>query len=95
MNTSTGAIYALFAILTDNPDIQEKAREEVDRVLQGQRPTLKDKHKMPYIQAVLEETLRYAVLSPGVPHKATTDTHLCGHFIPRGTVVKLYYFFLY
>ena len=88
MNTSTSTIYSLLAILTAKPDVQEKAQEEVDRVLQGQRPKLKDKQKMPYIQALLEEVLRYVVITPGIPHKATRDAELSGHFIKKGTVVK-------
>ena len=87
LSTSTAALYALFAILTAKPGIQEKAREEVDRVLQGRQPTLKDRDTMPYIQAMLEETLRYAVIVPVFVHKATQDSSLHGFPISKGTQV--------
>jgi cytochrome P450 len=45
--------------MTLHPDIQEKAREEVDMVVGRDRfPNFDDKQSMPYLTAVLKEVLR-------------------------------------
>ena len=89
MSTSTSTLYTMFAVLTAKPEIQKKAREEVDQVLGSRIPTLKDRESMPYFQALLEEVLRNAVIAPGVPHKAMEDATICGHPIPKGTAVGI------
>ena len=89
MSSSTATLYTMFAVLTGKPDIQKKAREEVDQVLGSRIPTLKDRESMPYFQALLEEVFRNAVIISGFPHKAMEDTTICGHSIPKGTAVSI------
>ena len=79
----------MVAVLTAKPDIQKKAREEADQVLGSCIPTLKDRESMPYFQALLEEVFRNAVIGAQVPHKAMQDATICGHSIPKGTVVGI------
>lgn len=41
------------------PKVQEKAQKEIDRVIGSKRmPTWSDRADLPYVRAVLEETLR-------------------------------------
>ncbi len=52
---------AILAMLL-HPDVQEKARDELDRVVGKDRlPTSKDMKDLPYIRAIYTETFRYAV----------------------------------
>ena len=90
MVTTTTTLYTLFAVLVAKPDVQKKAREEVDLVLGSHIATLKDKQAMPYFQALLEEVLRNVTIAPGVAHKAMEDATICGHFIPKGTTVGIH-----
>ena len=90
MSASTSTLYTILAVLTAKPDIQLKAREEVDQVLGSRIPTLRDKQDMPYFQALLEEVLRNAVIASGVYHKAMQDATICGHYIPKGTAVGIH-----
>lgn len=47
------------------PSVQEKAQAEIDRVVGHDRlPTFEDQEDMPYLRAVVLETLRW---SPSVP----------------------------
>jgi len=42
------------------PEVQEKAREELDRVIgRGRLPDFTDRNSLPYISAVTKEVLRY------------------------------------
>jgi len=40
------------------PEVQKKAREELDRVLKGRLPDFSDYDDLPYIQAIVKEVLR-------------------------------------
>jgi cytochrome P450 len=46
-----------------HPEIQEKAQEELDRIIgKGQLPNFHDEASLPYISALVKETLRYDVV---------------------------------
>jgi len=68
----------------NHPEIQKKLRDELDRVLgPGQLVTEPDTHKLPYLQAVIKETLRLRMAIPLlVPHMNLHDAKLGGYDIP-------------
>ena len=67
-----------------------EAQRELDRVVGSDRlPSYDDQPDLPYIQAVVAETLRWrpvAVLG-GTPHASTEDIDFNGFFIPKGTTI--------
>ncbi|XP_075898968.1 cytochrome P450 2F2-like [Nelusetta ayraudi] len=89
--TDTTANTMLFAILylMSYPEVQERFQQEVDRVLDGKdKVSFEDRHQMPYVQAVLHETLRMASTLPlSLFHCTTKDTEVLGYSIPKGTTV--------
>jgi cytochrome P450 len=51
--------------MTLYPDVQRKAQEEIDHVVGNSRlPDYSDEDKLPYIQAVLKEVLRWHPVTP-------------------------------
>ncbi|KAL1332386.1 trans-cinnamate 4-monooxygenase [Arachis ipaensis] len=72
------------AELVNHPEIQKKVRDEIDRVLgAGHQITEPDTHKLPYLQAVIKETLRLRMAIPLlVPHMNLHDAKLGGYDIP-------------
>ncbi|KAM5350245.1 hypothetical protein ACJ41O_006750 [Fusarium nematophilum] len=57
------------------PEIQKKAQEEIDRVIGSDRlPTLSDRLDLPYIEATVNEVLRWHPVAPmGLPHTKVYD----------------------
>ncbi|KXJ87396.1 O-methylsterigmatocystin oxidoreductase [Microdochium bolleyi] len=78
------------------PQVQRRAQEEIDRVVGRDRlPTFEDMEQLPYVCAVVRETLRWwpaALL--GFPHTATEAFEYAKHDIPKGAVMlpSVYWF---
>lgn len=72
------------AELVNHPEIQQKLRNELDTVLGPDvQITEPDTHKLPYLQAVIKETLRLSMAIPLlVPHMNLKDAQLGGYDIP-------------
>ncbi|GKT97061.1 cytochrome P450 oxidoreductase [Colletotrichum tofieldiae] len=71
------------------PEVQQKAQAEVDRVVGQERlPNIHDLEKLPYIEAVAKELMRWHPIGPmGLPHSSTEDDIFEGYFIPKGAMV--------
>lgn len=67
----------------------ERVHREIDSVLaNGRAPTLEDKQKMPYVEAVLHEVLRFCNIVPlGIFRATSQDANVNGYTIPKGTMV--------
>ncbi|KAF9025565.1 cytochrome P450 [Hymenopellis radicata] len=87
--TVSGTLIAFVFAMVAHPEIQRKAQEEIDRVVGRERlPQLSDRPSLPYIEAILRETLRWQPVAPvGVPHVSTEDDIYRGMLIPKGTMV--------
>ncbi|KAL2828860.1 cytochrome P450 [Aspergillus pseudoustus] len=77
--------------MTLNPDVATKAQDELDRVVGRDRlPTWDDEPNLPYVRAMIKETLRWRPVNKfGMMHATSEDDWYEGHFIPKGSVVIL------
>ncbi|KDQ22138.1 hypothetical protein PLEOSDRAFT_36328 [Pleurotus ostreatus PC15] len=78
-----------FAIMAHNPDVQVKAQEELDQYLDHRLPAFDDQPHLPYIYAVMLETLRYRprCLPSGLAHGLVSDDEFRGYYLPKGSIV--------
>ena len=67
----------------------ERVHQEIDSVLvTGRAPSLEDKQRMPYVEAVLHEVLRFCNIVPlGIFRATSQDANVNGYTIPKGTMV--------
>jgi cytochrome P450 len=81
--------------LADNASYQDKLRSKLHSVFPE---TLKESKQLscsdilgtnvPYLEAVIEEIMRLSVVIPVLSRRATRDTTVLGHHIPKGTEVE-------
>ena len=74
-------------LLGSNPDVQKKVQIEVDEVLKGNVPSVRDLEKLPYTKAVVDEALR--IFPPGwvVSRRSIEKDELGGYEIPENSVI--------
>ncbi|KIK59244.1 hypothetical protein GYMLUDRAFT_1004604 [Collybiopsis luxurians FD-317 M1] len=83
------ALQSFVALMLMHPEIQHKAHSELDKALgPGNLPSFSDEPSLPYITAIVWETLRLQPVAPlGIPHLVTRDDIYEGYFIPKGSIV--------
>lgn len=71
------------------PEVRRKAQEELDQVIGTDRlPNISDRDRLPYVNAVVKEALRWHQVAPlGVAHCSTADDIVDGYYIPKGAIV--------
>ncbi|MBV1857596.1 MAG: cytochrome P450 [Nannocystaceae bacterium] len=70
-------------LLAEHPEIQERARAEVDAVLGSRAATMDDVVKLPFIDAVLKESMRVYPPVYVFGREALEDAEIAGWVIPR------------
>ncbi|RDL31814.1 uncharacterized protein BP5553_09216 [Venustampulla echinocandica] len=88
-DTSRVAVLQMMAGAACYPEWAKKARALLDEVCgadANRLPTLADRSNLPYITAVMKETLRWRpFLQSGVPHTLMRDDEYEGYKFPAGT----------
>ncbi|XP_065045109.1 trimethyltridecatetraene synthase-like [Musa acuminata AAA Group] len=88
-DTSTMTIECAISEILKRPDTFYKATEELDRVIgRGRWVEEEDVHRLPYIEAIVKETMRMQPVAPLlVPRLSREHTTIDGYDIPAGTGV--------
>lgn len=85
--TSTTLRWGLL-LMMKYPEIQRNVQKEIEKVIGSGEPQVAHRKQMPYTDAVIHETQRFANLVPtNVPHMTSEDVTLKGFFIPKGTQI--------
>ncbi|KAJ7167251.1 cytochrome P450 [Mycena crocata] len=87
IDQTVSALGSFILAMTMYPHVQKKAQAAVDEVLGQERlPDFED--KIPYVDAVVREVLRWRPVTPlGVAHAVTEHDIYNGYHIPAGSVV--------
>ncbi|KAI6157717.1 cytochrome P450 [Pisolithus tinctorius] len=86
--TTTSVMVVFLLAMVLHPDVQRQAQEEIDRVVGTDRlPNFGDRPNLPYVEAILLETLRWVPAVPLVPRMTTADDTYNDLYIPKGAVI--------
>lgn len=85
--TTTSLLTWVWYMLAQNPDVEQRLDEELDRVLHGRQPGVADLPQLPYTRMVLHETLRLYPPICFLGRKTTRETIIAGHRLAKNTVV--------
>ncbi|KAK5220222.1 hypothetical protein LTR47_011338 [Exophiala xenobiotica] len=90
VDTTSGTTIAFLLAMCAFPNVQQKAHEELDKVVgQDRVPDWNDENSLPYVKAVVSEVLRWRTVTilGGIPHAPIQDDDYRGYFIPKGTPI--------
>ncbi|EGO19149.1 putative monooxygenase [Serpula lacrymans var. lacrymans S7.9] len=88
MDTNMSTALTFFMAMILHPDIQEKARAEIDSVVGLDRlPSIADRDSLPYVNSVITEVFRWQPAKPmGIAHALSQDDVYEGYHLPKGTL---------
>lgn len=89
MDTTMTTVSHFLLAMMAHPDALAKAQKEIDMVIGLDRlPTFTDRPNLPYIEALLTETLRWGAPVPlNLPHRLMEDDVYKDMHIPKGSLV--------
>ncbi|KAH8977577.1 CyP450 monooxygenase [Lactarius hatsudake] len=82
-------LLTFFLAMLMNPVAQDRAQEEIDRVVGTDRlPTFDDEPNLPFVSAMSKEAFRWQQVAPfAIPHRLMEDDVYNGYFLPKNTIV--------
>lgn len=87
--TTAAGMAWLLSLLAQHPEIQERAREEVWRVLGDRRPEMSDLEGLEYVGRVVQEALRMRPPIWMIERTPKEDDSILGHRVPAGSIVAV------
>ena len=89
METTSKQLEWIMYYMSKYPVVQRKVQDEIDHVLGSTlEPSLDHRSTLTYTEAMIQEALRKASISPlGLLHATREDYELNGYLIPQGTIV--------
>ncbi|KAJ4493679.1 cytochrome P450 [Lentinula edodes] len=87
---STVSVLSTFILaMLAKPEALKRAQEEIDSVVQsGEFPRFSDQERLPYVTAIVKETMRWKNVTPlGIPHASTSEDLYRGYRIPAGSIM--------
>ncbi|KAF9481944.1 cytochrome P450 [Pholiota conissans] len=89
VTTTISVIDVFFLAMLHHPGIMRKAQVELDSVVGSSRmPDFEDAGSLPYIQAIIKESMRWRPIAPlAVPHNLIADDTYNSMYLPKDSTV--------
>ena len=87
--TAQNTLSWTFCLLARHPAVMDKLQQELREVLAGRSPTVEDLARLPYLEAVLNESWRVYPPAWAQTRQASEAFELDGYHFPAGTVVMV------
>jgi len=82
--TTSSSVTLAVCLLSQHKEIQDKARAEILQLIGTKVPNSETLSKLPYLTAIIKETLRLYPPTGAIARSVTQNTQLGGYFIPKG-----------
>ncbi|KAL0428979.1 UNVERIFIED_CONTAM: cytochrome [Sesamum radiatum] len=92
IETTSGTVEWAMTELMRQPDKMSRVRDEIKSII-GEKGKVEesDISRLPYLQAVVKETLRLHPAAPFlVPHKAVSDGEIHGYMVPKDSLILVH-----
>ncbi|OCB89189.1 cytochrome P450 [Sanghuangporus baumii] len=88
-DTTSSVLVKFIQAMVLYPETMRQGQAELDKVIgMDTLPTMDDRPKLPYINAICKELLRYQPTAPlAIAHYTTEDDYYNGFYIPAGTII--------
>jgi cytochrome P450 len=88
-DTTASSLTSFVLAIMKFPHVQRKAQEEIDNLTGSLRlPGFEDRKNLPYVDAVVKETLRWFPVTPmGMAHIVDEDVPIKDYLIPKGAIL--------
>ncbi|CAL5872702.1 uncharacterized protein PFLUO_LOCUS6969 [Penicillium psychrofluorescens] len=88
-DTTVGVLEGFFLAMVLFPDVQRKAQAEMDDLFgKPTLPTAADRERLPYVNAIVKEALRWHTVAPfAIPHRTDEDDVINGFLIPKNAIL--------
>ncbi|KAH7013861.1 cytochrome P450 [Ilyonectria destructans] len=88
-DTTVSSISSFILAMILFPGVQKKAQEEIDNIIGVDRlPQVEDRDNLPYVSALVKETLRWLPVAPlGAAHATDEDINYGEFHIPKGSIL--------
>ncbi|KAL5478386.1 hypothetical protein ACEPAI_2570 [Sanghuangporus weigelae] len=89
MDTTSSVLVKFIQAMVLYPETMRQGQAELDNVIRlDTLPTMDDRPKLLYINAICKELLRYQPTTPlAIAHYTTEDNYYNGFYIPAGTII--------
>ncbi|CAJ0925886.1 unnamed protein product [Ranitomeya imitator] len=83
-DTTSSTIRWAITFMVLKPEIQKRVHDEIDKVIGSAVPRIDHRKDMPYTNAIIHETQRFANILPmNLPRETTRDVFFQGYNIPK------------
>ncbi|KAJ7720371.1 cytochrome P450 [Mycena maculata] len=73
-DTAASQLQAFLVAMSLYPEVQAAAQKELDAIVGDRIPEISDRSRLPYVNALCKEVLRWHVAAPtGIPHRTRAD----------------------
>ncbi|WP_158501574.1 cytochrome P450 [Vitiosangium sp. GDMCC 1.1324] len=87
--TTAVALTWMAILLAWHPEIQARARQQVDEVLQGREPTAEDLPRLSYLLQIVKETLRLYPPAAAIGRETLEEVELGGYRLPAKQFIMI------
>jgi cytochrome P450 len=93
--TTANALTWTWYLLSQNPKVEAKMHDEIDRVLEGRLPIFEDVAQLKYTEMVLAESMRLYPPAWAIGRLAMSESEIGGYLVPKKSLVLMSQFVMH